>query len=374
MITSLSVFLLYFPPALGPSYPACQWAKICTAQEPVDPILQGLLTSLPAPVTAQTDKNRLSKREQKYLKLREIFQNASAVEDRKYTDAQLIQTINESLPLEYLIGPGDLVEVQVWDQPELSGRHTVGPSGKLSLPLIGEMKVQGLTRTEAANLVKSRLETYYRDLFVNFQIIEYNNNRVFVLGRVANPGIVRFSWRGNLLEALSLAGSIPVLDRSTQLTKCAVIRGKNEIIWIDLKALLVDGNLNLNLHLANNDIIFIPDGHDALVYVMGEVVNPGAYRITTEMSFLDALMLAGGITLDGKKTNVRLIRNKDGEPFVLKIDMARFRKGDYQHDVTLRENDIIYVSRKGLAKFEYVLNKFSPLTQIFLIREAISND
>lgn len=304
---------------------------------------------------------------------RPLFENASKMEGQKFAGEATIQRINDAIPEEYHLGPGDVVDVQVWDQPTLSGRHTIGPDGTLAIPLIGELDVEGMTRTEAMSLIRTSLETFYQDPFVNLQILEYKNNRVFVLGRVTRPGMVSFDGRGTLLEALAMAGSVPVLDRTTQLTKCAVIRGRQQIIWIDLKELLVYGNMNLNLRLANNDVVYIPDGHDALVYVMGEVETPGAYRITPEMSFLDALMLAGGPTLDAKKGKLALIRNEHGVGNVREITLAGFRKGDFAGNILLEENDIIFVYRKGIAKLHYFLTQISPFAQWLLVDQVVSD-
>jgi polysaccharide export outer membrane protein len=303
------------------------------------------------------------------------FENVSKMEEqRDFVTPESIQSLNNAIPDEYLLGPGDVVEVQVWDQPELSGQHLVGPSGRLSLPLVGEIKVEGKTRAECNAIVQERLSNFYKDPLVNFRIVEYHNNRVYVLGRVSEPGVINFRGRANLLEALSMSGAIPVIDASSQLTKCAIIRGKSQVIWVDLQELLYNANMSLNLRLANNDVVFIPDSGDALIYVMGEVGTPGAYRVTTEMSFLDALMLAGGITEDGIKTGVSLIRaNPDGEPIVLKVDMTNFEKGDFQYNVRLRENDIIYVRRRGLAHFNWVLRQINPFTQVLLVQEALSD-
>lgn len=301
------------------------------------------------------------------------FENAMRSDHERFTDAEAIRRIDESLPKEYLLGPGDVVEIEVLDQPDLSGRHTIGPDGTLTLPLVGELAVESLTRGQAAEAVREALSEFYRDPMANLRILEYHNNHVYVLGRVSNPGLITFKGRPNLLEALSLAGAIPVLDSTAQLTKCAVIRGKHQIIWIDLKELLQGGNLTLNLRLANKDVIFIPDGGDALVYVMGEVRSPGAYRITAGMSFLDALMLAGGMTLDGKQRNVALIRNEQGEAKLLNVNMAEFREGDFAANMLLKENDIIYVHRKKLAKLNYILRQISPFTQWFLLDRALSD-
>ena len=111
-----------------------------------------------------------------------------------------------------------------------------------------------------------------------------------------------------------------------------------------------------------------------MIYVMGEVENPGVYRLTPNMSFLDGLMLAGGPTEDGKKQGMALIRNVDGKAEVLKINTSEFRRGDYSSNMALKENDIIYVRRKAISRFNYALRQITPFASVLLVREALVND
>ncbi len=99
----------------------------------------------------------------------------------------------------------------------------------------------------------------------------------------------------------------------TYLTRCAIIRGKDTIIWIDLNDLLQNGNMALNAKILNNDVIFIPESQSELVYVMGEVRTPGAYNMTGRLTIMDSLMLAGGPTDDADTTTIYLIRKGEGK-------------------------------------------------------------
>lgn len=291
-----------------------------------------------------------------------------------YAGPETIQELNASIPKEYLLGPGDLVDVQVWEQPKLSGQQTIGPDGMVALQLIGPVEVQSLTRTQAAAALQKAFEKYYREPIVTLQVLEYKNNRAFVMGRVERPGLIRFDGQGTLLELLAMAGSQPVDGPGNRLEKCAVIRGKDKIVWIDLDELLLGGNMSLNINIANNDVVYIPDEQDAMVYVMGEVLTPGAYRLTPQMSFLDGLMGAGGPSEDARKGSMALVRNIDGKAHVLKVSLRDFKKGNYANNIELQENDIIFVSRKGLAHLNYVLRQLSPFATLAIAQDLIADD
>lgn len=268
----------------------------------------------------------------------------------------------------YRLGEGDEMAVDVWDRPELSGKHLIGPDGKITVPLAGSVRIAGYSRDDAAKLIAETLAHYYFDLAVTVRVEQYVANRVVVLGRVSNPGVVRFETMPTLLEALARAGGLPILDKQQLLTRCAVIRGRDRIAWVDLKALLTGVDPSLNLRLRSQDMIYVPDSDDTPVYVLGEVKKPGAYRLTPEMSLLDALSQAGGPTEDAVPGTLRLIRPGKGENRELRLD--GFLKPDLQANVVLEEGDVLYIPRRGLAEVGYVVQKLNPFLSFFFLANS----
>ena len=296
-----------------------------------------------------------------------------------FATPEVIRMHEANLAQEYSIGPGDMIKVEVWERPELSGEHLVGPFGNITLPLVGEFHIGNNTRKNAAETIKTAYSRLYNDPIVTVTIIKYMNNKVYVLGRVTNPGIIHLDGNATILEALAMAGGLPTLDKSAFLSKCYIIRGKNQIIWINLLQLLGKANLQLNIGLANNDIIYIPDSTDASVFVMGEVNKPGSYAIQTSgMSFLDAINQAGGPTEDAATHNIRIVRNMSEKDRPIIIDLNEIiSKGDFSKNQTLQDNDIIFVPRKGMASFNYYLRQITPFLNTFItgniIEDAIAN-
>jgi polysaccharide export outer membrane protein len=275
-----------------------------------------------------------------------------------YVEKNVLAEFEAEVDPVYRLGEGDHISVQVWNRPELTGKHVIGPDGQITLPLLGSMKISAMTREEAAGDLKGRLGRFYTRPIVSVGVDQYQANRITVLGRVLNPGILQFDRPPLLLELLARAGSLPVLDKQATLTRCAIFRGRDRIIWVDLKRLLNRGDLAYNIRLKPNDLVYIPDSSDTMVYVLGAVARPGAHRLTPDMSFLDALAQAGGPNEDADANEISLYRpGRDAiETFPFKALMAADRRVNY----ALEESDIIYVPKRGLAEVGYVMRQLLP--------------
>lgn len=294
-------------------------------------------------------------------------------------DSMLANFSAESEPSDavYRLGAGDVISVQVWDHPELSSAHIVGPDGQITLPITGSFKVAGFSREQAAQAVTQQLMPYYVDLNTTVKIDDYASNRVLVLGRVSKPGEVRFGMSApTLLEAIAMAGGFQparnlTTSESLPLTRCAVFRGRNQVVWIELEPLLMGKNLSMNLRLRRNDIVYIPDINEHLVYVLGEVSKPGAYPLTLNMSFLEALARAGGPTERAAEGRINLIR--PSAELNVKIDLDQVLTPDQHQNVALQDGDIIYVPAGLAAKINYALQFLTPVSQLLSIYSDIES-
>jgi polysaccharide export outer membrane protein len=271
----------------------------------------------------------------------------------------------------YRIGPGDRITIDVYGHRDLSGPQVVGPDGRITVNVAGPVKVSGLSSEQAAERITSELSGYYRDAVATVRIDEYVSNEVLVLGRVAQPGPVIFRKTPTLLDALARAGALPSAGAGATkvaLTRCAVFRGRDQVFWVDLSKLLSGRSTAYNITLERDDVVYIPDADDQLVYVLGQVHKPGAIYLTPDMSFMDALAQAGGPTNDGNWDEIALIRPQDGVG--TEIALAEVFQGDDRKNVTLRQGDIIYVPMTGMAQVGYVLQQLSPATNYIGIATA----
>ncbi len=280
---------------------------------------------------------------------------------QKLTPAELLRQFEPDAETDYHLGEGDEIDLGIWGRPELSGKHTIGPDGRITLPYAGPVRLAGLTRTEAAASVVSSLKSLYEDLNATVNVIRYESNRIYVLGRVGTPGVLKFEYQPTLLEAVTRAGGLPIGGIGAEkaaLTKCMIFRGRDQLVWVDLKSLLNGSNLTLNMRLQRNDVLYLPDSDDQTVYVLGEVGHPGAVRLTPDMTFLDALAQAGGPNRDGVASHIRLVRPSAN--IEREISLGDLTRAGGNANVALRDGDVIYVPRSGVAKFGYLLQQVSP--------------
>ena len=283
--------------------------------------------------------------------------------NRSFASKEMLEQFQSGGDEAYRLGPGDELTIDVWGHPELSGKHQIGPDGRITLPVAGDLRIIDLTREESSEAINQAFGKFYANLAVTLRVDRYTSNRIFILGRVSNPGAILFDRAPTLLEAITRAGSLPVGGMGSEkaaLTRCAVFRGRDQVAWIDLKSLLTGGNLALNLRLHRDDIVYVPDADDQLVYVLGEVKNPGAVRLTPDMSFLDALALSGGPTEDAAKGRIHLVR--PNHELNREIKLGALLRPDPSQNIALEEGDIIYVPKSTIGKVGYVLQRVGTLS------------
>lgn len=282
---------------------------------------------------------------------------------RAFTPAEVLKRFENQPDEAYRLGCGDEITLDVWGHPELSAKHQVGPDGRITLPVAGSLLISNMTREEAAAAVADAYGKLYSNLSATIRVDRYASNRIFVLGRVTNPGVIMFDRAPTLLEAITRAGSLPVGGMGAEqaaLTRCAVFRGRDQVAWIDLKELLTGGNLALNLQLRRDDIVYVPDADDQLVYVLGEVKVPGALHLTPDMSFLDALARAGGPTDDASKSKIHLIR--PSRELNREIPLNQLLRPDPTLNIALEEGDIIYVPKRAIGRIGYVMQRIGAIS------------
>lgn len=223
---------------------------------------------------------------------------------------------------DYVIGPQDVLQISVYDQPNLSAKYAVEADGTFSFPLIGRIKAGGLTVREFEGELRKQLaDGFFKDPQVTVAVAEYHSQRIFVVGEVAKPGTYPLVGGMTLIEALARAGSttqsasheaIIVRPKDGQEVTAAALPDETvaaERIHVNV-ADLQSGQAP-NVPLRDGDTIFVPKAD--VVYVFGEVRNPGEYVIRRGTTLLQALSLAGGVTEYGSMGRTRIVRVVDGE-------------------------------------------------------------
>jgi len=252
----------------------------------------------------------------------------------------------EKFTQEYRIGPKDLLEISVFGADELSRTVRVSEDGKVTLPLLGEVLVDGLTKSEVEKKLGQLLgEKYVQNPQVTVFIREYQSKRVSVLGAVEKPGPYQLLGRQTLMQIMSEAGGL-TRDAGNEIV---IIRqlpdGSSTSLRISIDDLFLKGDAKLNVPMEAGDIVTVPVDKPVVVYVFGQVKNPGALQVKKSNipTLLQVIAQAGGFTDRASKGGV-IIKRKDetGKEKEIKVNVRSILKNKVK-DVQLLENDTIYV-------------------------------
>lgn len=250
---------------------------------------------------------------------------------------------------EYQLGPKDLLEIKVFELPELNQTVRVSEDGSITLPLIGKVVVNGLTKDAVERKIASLLEErYVKNAQVQVFIKEYQSKVVSVIGAVEKPGIYELIGRQTLLQIISRAGGFSSYPREAG-NEIIVIRqgssGRSARLTINLEDLLLNGNHRLNIPLMPGDIISVPVDKVIQVFVFGEVRNPGALNVkkSKRITLLQAISQAGGPTERSALSRI-VVKRKDetGKEIQIKINLKEIIKGE-KPDLVLQEGDVVFV-------------------------------
>jgi len=262
---------------------------------------------------------------------------------------------------EYRLGRGDELTVDFAGRPDLQAKLVVGPDGRITLPLAGDVMLAGETREDAAKAIDTALSTYYANLEAQVTVTKYSANKVLVLGAVEKPGEVTFEGTPTLLEALSRGGLETGPNKAAQIPeRCAIYRGQDEVVWVDLKSLIDSGNSMADLRLRRGDVIYVPNGSERFVSVLGEVQHPGPIQLTSTSTLASVLASAGGFAAPaGNKPHIQIVDPATG--FSRIVPFNDLLKPAKSLEVTPKPGEIIFVPQSGLYRATYVVERLSPL-------------
>ena len=292
----------------------------------------------------------------------------------------------------YQLGRGDDIHVEVAGRPELNAKYTVGPDGRITLPLAGAVTVDNLTREQAADAIANALSPFYSRLSVNVGVDRYTSNRILLLGSVQRPGFVSFDRPPSLLEVITRGGtSTPGEDSGgaagsgyTQGStggqggggvsgaihnypsipeRVAIYRGTEKVMWVDLKGLLDSGSPLADLRLRRDDVVYVPSPSERYISILGQVSHPGALLLQDNSTLPKLIAEAGGITeLAGRYPEIQIIQPSTGTTRVVSFKQV-LQPGPL--DLKLKTGDIIYVPESGFNRATYALQRLSPLVTVF---------
>jgi len=247
---------------------------------------------------------------------------------------------------DYKIGPKDLLEISVFGLDELNRTERVSEEGKITLPLLGEIEVEGLTKGELENKISQLLEEkYLQDPQVSVFIAEYQSKMVSVLGAIQTPGRHELLGRQTVMDIIAKAGGLTSEAGDEIYVMRRRADGSNSSVKILIDELILNGKAELNIPLEADDVINIPIDKVVQIYVMGQVGNPGALDVKRSMipTLLRAIAQAGGFGERAAKGGVIIKRIKeDGSEERIKVNVKDIIKGK-KEDIQLKEGDVVVV-------------------------------
>jgi polysaccharide biosynthesis/export protein len=235
---------------------------------------------------------------------------------------------------EHILGAGDVVRITVFQNPDLTLETRISELGAISFPLIGTVQLLGLSVTGAQDRIAKQLQTgkFVLNPQVNIALVQVRSSQVSVLGQVARPGRYPIeSVNTKVSEMMAVAGGVLPAGADV-ITLVGTRDGKPMKVEIDLPSILQAGKAELDMVLANGDILYVDRA--PMFYIYGEVQRPGVQRLESGMTVMQALALSGGLTQRGTERGMRIHRrDASGNIQVLEMKM----------NDPVRRDDVIYV-------------------------------
>ena len=243
------------------------------------------------------------------------------------------------------LGPGDLIEVSVYNVPELATKARIGNSGDVYLPLIDYVHVGDLTVEEAQALIEKRMEDggFVRGAHVTIFLDESASQGVTILGEVIKPGIYPVLGDRRLYDLISSAGGFSAAAGR----KVSIIRqhSTSAPITVNLPRNLAD-DLQDNIEILPGDLITVPRA--PIIYVVGDVGRPAGLLVDNgTLTVLQALALAGGTNHTAKMSGVRIIRKGPAGMTETRLPLKKMLEAKAP-DITLQADDILFVPLSGV--------------------------
>ena len=298
---------------------------------------------------------------------------SSSLVDSQF-DANLQQQIKQYA---YQVGVGDVLNITVWDHPELTipaGQfrsagetgNVVHPDGTIFYPYVGKVPVEGKHVTQIRDLVTQKLGKYIEAPQIDVSVAAYRSQKVFVSGAVMQPANLPITNVPlTLLDALNACGGMsPDADwRSVVLTTKTNNGADKEVL--DLYALYQQGDMSQNRLLGPNDIVHVPRNDGLKVFVMGDVVKADTQRIDRSgLTLAEALNNSGGINqASASAKGIFVLRASEAEDKLVDVYQLDASVGSLlvlSTQFELQPLDIVYVTSAPMARWNKVISQFLP--------------
>lgn len=296
---------------------------------------------------------------------------------------------DESVPkYDYYIGRGDVLNIIVYDHPELTipagsersaaeSGNVVHSDGTIFYPYVGQVKVAGRTVHDVRNEIQRRLADFIAEPQVDVKVAAYNSQKAYVTGQVNTPGqfpITNVPLR--VLDAISQAGGLTDMAN----WRDVILSRDNADTSLSVYEMLVYGDLSQNLLLEDGDVLHVPEVGNQQIFVMGQVIEPASFAMgNTRLSLTAAIAQAGGIDESSANASGIFVIRRNPIPSdiyatVYQLDASNAAAFVLGSQFMLEPTDVVYVTSAPLARWNRVLRLLLPsLTTIYEATEVNEN-
>jgi len=288
-------------------------------------------------------------------------------DDTQLQLASLLQQQDMSLldDGEYVLGPNDVLQIKVLKEENLDKTVTVSSDGFITYPLLGDLRVDGLTIGQVDAQITSLLaRDYLVDPEVVVEVVKQRSKKVYIMGLVKQPGYHEIPGDQRLLGTLLNAGGPVSFNTEARLLRLPKgdMMGTESVetmspVIIDLERLFVEGDQTQNIILRDGDVLMVAEKNTGAVstdtvptlgpdqfYVVGSVANPGVYTYKQNDTVLDAVLRAGGFTEFASRNSTKVVRETDGKTRTFQVKMKDvMERGEMDKNISIMPGDMIIV-------------------------------
>lgn len=314
------------------------------------------------------------------IQLVSITPELVAQQDKLNADALIAEVQALEAPNHvYRLGTGDIVNIMVWDHPELAlipasssrnvgsitqadigNGYPISADGTIQFPYAGVVEVAGLTELELRDLLMRKLAVYINDPQITVRVQSYRNSRVYIDGEVASPGLaVMDDIPMTLPEALNRAGGY-----TKEADRSSIMLSRNGVTMrLNLPELTRQGINPNRIMLANGDMLRVLNQRESQVFVLGEVTQPKPTPMYDgRLSLTEALGESGGISMTtSNPSQVYILRRPEGqEPQIYHLNASSPAAYLIASEFQLQSRDVVYVDPAAVVRWNRVLNNLLP--------------
>jgi polysaccharide export outer membrane protein len=283
----------------------------------------------------------------------------------------------------YLIGPGDVLNITVWDHPELTipagqfrdaetSGQLVGEDGYFFYPYVGKLRADGMTVSEMRDVLTEKLSTYINNPQLDVRVVGFRSKKVYVVGEVNAPGVLPLDDVPLMVaDAISLSGGL-----TEDAYKSGVNISRDGTIYeIDLKAMYDLADASQNLLLKHGDIVNVLDRSQQKVFMMGEINRPSSVEIINgHLTLSAALGEAGGVRqISAEPGRIFVIRGSDRDnPQIFHLNAKEAYGLILAEQFEMQAQDIVFVDTAGISSWNRVISQLLPSISVIGIVDNVA--